>query len=50
MSNCDICKAEEAKYDARTIWGPWAYVCEGCFQQYTVKKIGLGFATKLTPA
>ena len=50
MRKCDICKDCESKYDARTIWGPWAYVCENCFEQYTHKKVATGFATELTPA
>jgi hypothetical protein len=50
MRNCDICKDHEAKYDARTIWGPWAFVCDNCFEQHTHNKVELGFATKLTAA
>lgn len=26
---CDFCK-EPAKYDVKTIHGPWAYVCQKC--------------------
>lgn len=46
MTNCDICSAE-AKYDARTIYGPWANVCELCFTMYTHGKLGTGFGQLL---
>lgn len=35
MPNCDICEGMSiktpAKYDGPTVFGPWAYLCEGCF-------------------
>ena len=34
----DLC-GEEAHFDARTVSGPWAYLCDLCFGQYGV---GLG--------
>jgi hypothetical protein len=41
--NCDFCKEEglenEAKYDGKTIYGSWAYMCELHFKQFG---IGLG--------
>ena len=36
---CDFCD-KEAKYDARTIAGPWANLCENCF-----KLLGMGLGT-----
>lgn len=30
---CEFCKAP-AEYDAPTVFGPWAYMCEGCLAQY----------------
>lgn len=30
---CNFCKAP-AEYDAPTVFGPWAYMCEGCLAQY----------------
>lgn len=36
MEKCDFC-GMEAKYDCKTIYGPWAYVCENCFSWYAVK-------------
>ena len=38
-SNCQFC-SNEAKYDGRTKMGPWAYMCEDCFQ-----KLGVGLGT-----
>ena len=34
---CDICNSAQAKYDAKVICGPWAYMCEACFQKYAIK-------------
>jgi len=36
---CDICHNVPAVYDGKTIAGPWAYMCEGCFKGYG---LGLG--------
>lgn len=36
---CDLC-GEEAKYDAATIMGAWANMCESHFQQ-----LGIGLGT-----
>lgn len=42
---CDLCKAFQgkndvpAKYDGKTIQGPWGYMCERHFRSYGV---GLG--------
>lgn len=30
---------KEAHYDAKTLWGPWAFLCVNCFKRYG---IGLG--------
>ena len=29
-TKCDMC-GDPAKYDAKTPFGPWAYLCEECF-------------------
>lgn len=29
--SCDICK-QPALYDGKTIHGPWAYMCQSCFE------------------
>lgn len=43
LPNCDICRSEgstkSAKYDGKTIMGPWANMCAPHFKQYGV---GLG--------
>lgn len=38
---CDICNSDftGVMYDGRTIQGPWANMCQGCFTKYGV---GLG--------
>lgn len=37
---CDVCGAGEAQYDGKTVYGPWAYMCESCFV-----KLGSGLGT-----
>jgi hypothetical protein len=37
-ADCDLCGAP-AKYDGKTVMGPWAYMCEKCFKE---NGIGLG--------
>ena len=39
MQKCDLC-GKGAKYDAKLREGPWAYVCEACFQKRAVKAKG----------
>jgi len=37
---CDLCSSDtEAKYDGKTIFGAWGYMCQSHFEQYGV---GLG--------
>jgi len=28
---CQMCDDEEATYDAKTLAGPWAYMCDECY-------------------
>ena len=42
---CDFCDAE-AKYDGKTTYGPWAYMCEKHFRTVGVG-LGLGKGQKL---
>lgn len=48
IPNCDICKEKDrgnvlAVMDGRTIFGPWANMCEYCTYAYSVGLgIGLG--------
>lgn len=51
IPDCDICKQEgktvPAAYDCKTIWGPWAYVCEEHFKTHTNEVLGTGRGQKL---
>ena len=40
VPKCDFCE-EPAEYNARTRFGPWAYLCEKHFKMYGVG-LGLG--------
>ena len=42
---CDFCGAE-AKFDAKTNRGPWAYMCDKCFQQNGVG-LGTGYGQRI---
>jgi len=35
LPNCDFC-GEVANYDARTKIGPWANMCQHCFENFGV--------------
>lgn len=49
--NCDLCAASgvqrEAKYDAKTLTGPWAYMCEQHFQTDSLGQVGTGWGQEL---
>ena len=40
IPNCDMCGLESAKYDAPTVFGPWAYQCEPCYREQGSPKLG----------
>lgn len=40
IPTCDMCNAESAKYDAPTVFGPWAYQCERCYREQGSPKLG----------
>ena len=42
MPDCQMCN-KEAKYDAKTLMGPWAYVCSFHFVNDCNLKPGLAF-------
>ena len=44
---CDIGCGGVAQYDAATKFGPWAYLCEICFEEYTTGQLGTGFGQRL---
>lgn len=43
---CDVCGKEAARYDGKTKWGPWAYMCQKCFEKFGVGW-GMGRGQKL---
>ena len=47
---CDICREQgrqrPAQYDGKTVWGPWAYMCEAHWRRYGVG-LGLGKGQRL---
>lgn len=50
IPNCNFC-SEKAKYDFKTKMGPWAYGCQGHFEEYRAYKLlGLGKGQELIQA
>lgn len=43
---CDFCPSQ-AKYDARTKKGPWAYMCAEHFAAHSLDRLGLGWGQEL---
>ena len=46
MDACDVCNHHQAIYDAKLKVGPWANVCETCFQKHGIG-LGLGKGQKI---
>lgn len=44
---CDICQKRPAWCDGKMEMGPWAYMCEVCWLQHGVGKLGTGYGQKL---
>jgi hypothetical protein len=49
---CDICLSngceEDAVYEAQTIFGPWAFLCQKCFDEVGISlELGLGRKIKV---
>jgi hypothetical protein len=44
---CDFQCGETALYDAKTVQGPWGYMCQSCFDKYSAGRLGTGFGQKL---
>lgn len=40
MKKCDFCTNEATK-DGKTVYGPWASMCEKCFKEHGVQVKGL---------
>lgn len=45
LPKCDLC-AQTAAYDAKTIQGPWAYMCRTHFEQLGIG-LGTGYGQRL---
>ena len=43
-------QAIPAAYDAKTTMGPWAYMCQACFDKYGPGQLGTGYGQRLIPA
>ena len=49
LPECDICSSAKARYDAKTIGGPWAYMCLECYKQHRAhERLGTGLGQELT--
>lgn len=46
IQKCDFCLST-ARYDGKTVTGPWAFMCERHFQMFGYGKTGLGIAQKI---
>lgn len=44
---CDFQCGEIALYDAKTVQGPWGYMCQSCFDKYSTGKLGTGLGQRL---
>jgi hypothetical protein len=52
IPNCDFCVRRtgsiiDAKYDGKTVHGPWANMCQDCFNIFGLGRTGLGLAQEL---
>lgn len=51
LPNCDFCKLLNkevpAEYDAKTIQGPWANMCQKHWDRYSFHKLGTGYGQRL---
>jgi len=45
LPKCDFCE-EKAKYDGKTLLGPWGFMCEKHFQRHGIG-LGLGKGQRL---
>lgn len=46
LPRCDFCE-NKAQYDAKTMKGPWAFMCERHWAFYGCQKLGLGKGQRL---
>lgn len=51
LPNCDLCTQEgkqtPARYDGRTVMGPWAYMCEAHWMSHGCDMLGTGHGQRL---
>lgn len=52
LPECDLCKSEgkppeQASYDGKTVFGPWAFMCESHWLLVGVGQLGTGYGQKL---
>jgi len=52
LPQCDVCKrageTTEAAYDARTVYGPWAYLCAPHWNTHAAEhRLGTGVGQRL---
>jgi hypothetical protein len=40
-------KPVEAHYDARTMFGSWAYMCDHCYEAFGLGQLGTGYGQRL---
>lgn len=43
---CDVGLIKDVLYDARTIYGPWAVMCQEHFELFSLGKLGTGYGQK----
>lgn len=49
LPTCDLCHEEPARYDAKTIHGPWGNLCATCFGGFAASQtLGVGKGQRLT--
>jgi hypothetical protein len=48
LPSCDVCGSKEARYDAATKMGPWAYLCGTCYGRLAAStELGVGRGQRL---
>lgn len=54
IPDCDICLSESpgqkpnpAEYDAKTVYGPWAYMCMAHWLTHSTGRLGTGYGQRL---
>jgi len=44
---CDFCRIDVRSlpvfYDAKTVYGPWAVMCQDCILEHGTGKLGIGY-------